>query len=149
MRVLKDTIQTDLTVAMKARDAVRTQTLRGVITAIKNAEVESRGTLDDDAVLSVITREAKRRRESIEAFGAANRDDLVAKETAELEILSAYLPQALTDEELDLLISQTITEAGAVSPRDMGAVMKLLTPKVRGRADGAKVAAGVKARLGA
>lgn len=147
--MLKDTIQDDLTTAMKARDAVRTQTLRGVITAVKNAEIDKRTTLDDDAVLEVVAREAKRRRESIEAFGSAGRDDLVAKETAELEILSAYLPAALSDDDLAALVDAAVTEAGATSMREMGAVMKILTPQVRGRADGAAVAAAVKARLGA
>lgn len=146
--MLKDTIQDDLTTAMKARDAVRTQTLRGVITAVKNAEIDRRTPLDDDAVLEVVAREAKRRRESIEAFGSAGRDDLVAKETAELEILSAYLPAALSDADLAALVDAAVTEAGATSMREMGAVMKILTPQVRGRADGAAVAAAVKARLG-
>lgn len=147
--MLKDSIQNDLTAAMKARDAVRTQTLRAVITAVKNAEKEKRTELGDDAVLDVVSREAKRRRESIDAFGAGGRDDLVAKETAELEILAAYLPAALSEDELTSLVDQAIADAGATSPREMGAVMKILTPQVRGRADGAAVAAAVKARLGA
>lgn len=147
--MLKETIQQDLTTAMKARDAVRTQTLRGVISSIKNMEIEKRTTLDDDAVLDVVSREAKRRRESIEAFGAGGRDDLVAKETAELEILTTYLPAGLSETVLASLIDAAIAEAGATSPKELGSVMKIITPQVRGRADGSAVAAAVKARLGA
>lgn len=145
--MLKETIQADLTAAMKERDAVRTQTLRGVITAVKNMEIEKRAQLDDDAVLDVIAREAKRRRESIEAFAAGNRDDLVAKENAELSILAAYLPAALSEDELAALVAQAVAEAGATTPKEMGAVMKILTPLVRGRADGSAVAAAVRAAL--
>lgn len=145
--MLKETIQADLTAAMKERDVVRTQTLRGVITAVKNMEIEKRAQLDDDAVLDVIAREAKRRRESIEAFAAGNRDDLVAKETAELSILATYLPAALSGDELAALVAQAVAEAGATTPKEMGAVMKILTPLVRGRADGSAVAAAVRAAL--
>lgn len=134
---------------MKAREALRVSTLRMVMTAIKNAEVERLHLLSDEDVLEVMGREAKRRRESIEAFRAGNRADLVEKESGELAVIEAYLPSPLSDEELASLVSEAVAETGAASPKDMGVVMKALMPKVRGRADGARVSALVKARLGA
>lgn len=147
--MLRDRIAEDMRAAMKAREQTRVGTLRMVMTAVKNAEVERGHALADDEVIEVIAREAKRRRESIDAFGAAGRTDLVEKESAELTVLQAYLPQAMSDEELACAVDEAIAETGATSPSQMGAVMKALMPKVRGRADGAAVSAMVKARLGA
>lgn len=146
--MLRDTIAGDLTAAMKARDQVRVSTLRMLLAAMKNLQVERMHELDDDEVLEVAAREAKRRRESIDAFRSAGRDELAAKEEAELKILEGYLPAALTEAELAGLVDEAIAETGATAPNQMGAVMKALMPKVRGRADGAALSAMVKARLG-
>lgn len=146
--MLRDTIAEDLKTAMKARDQVRVATLRMLITAVKNAQVERMHELDDDEVIDVASREAKRRKESIEAFRSGGRDDLVAKEEAELAVLQAYLPEQITGDALAALVDETIAETGASTPKEMGAVMKALMPKVRGRADGAELSALVKARLG-
>ncbi|MGH2726647.1 MAG: GatB/YqeY domain-containing protein, partial [Actinomycetota bacterium] len=116
--------------------------------AVKNTEVEKRHELADDEVLEVITKEAKRRRESIEAFEQGGRDDLVAKESAELSVLESYLPARLGDDELAALVDEAIAETGASTPKQMGEVMKALIPKLRGRADGAQVSAVVKSKLG-
>ncbi|MGH8311248.1 MAG: GatB/YqeY domain-containing protein, partial [Steroidobacteraceae bacterium] len=110
--------------------------------------VERMHELGDDEVLEIAGREAKRRRESIQAFGDAGRDELVAKETAELAVLNEYLPAALTEAEIAELVDEAVAETGATTPKEMGAVMKALMPKVRGRADGSAVSAAVKARLG-
>src|SRR5688572_6498315 len=122
--------------AMKSREAVRVAALRMLMAAVKNAEVEKRHELSDDEVLDVVTREAKRRRESIEAFEKGGREDLVSKESAELTVLESYLPERLGEAELAALVDEAIAETGATSPKQMGEVMKALIPKVRVRADG-------------
>lgn len=147
--MLREKIADDMRGAMKAREAQRVAALRMLMAAVKNAEVEKRHELSDDEVLDVVTREAKRRRESIEAFLQGGREDLVQKETAELAVLESYLPERLGDDELSAMIDDAITETGASSPKQMGDVMKALMPKLRGRADGAQVSALVKERLGA
>ena len=147
--MLRDQIAEDMRVAMKAREQTSVGTLRMLMAAVKNSEVERGRALDDDEVLDAVTREAKRRRESIDAFTKAGRDELVAKETAELAVLESYLPAALTEAELAALVDEAIAEAGATDPKQMGAVMKVLVPKIRGRADGGAVSALVRARLGA
>ena len=146
---LKDTLQTDLHTAMKARDELRTATLRMVLTAIGTEEVagKSARTLSDDEVLKVLGREAKKRREAAEAFrsgGAAERAD---RELAEEQVLGDYLPQQLSDEELSALVAEALAESGASGPQAMGAVMKVVGPKVAGRAEGGRVAAAVRAAL--
>ena len=147
--MLRDSIANDMREAMKAREQARVATLRMLMAGVKNAEVEKLHELSDDEVLEVVAREAKRRRESIEAFEKGGRADLVAKETAELAVLESYLPEKLSDEELAALVDQAIGETGASSPKQMGEVMKALMPKIRGRADGAQVSTLVKSRLGA
>lgn len=147
--MLRDKIADEMRAAMKAREQARVGALRMLMTAIKNTEVEKMHDLSDEEVLDVIAREAKRRRESIEAFEKGGRTDLVEKETAELAVLDAYLPDKLSDEELTALVDEAVAETGASSPKQMGEVMKALMPKVRGRADGAQVSALVKAKLGA
>lgn len=147
--MLRDRISEDLKTAMKARDQIRTSTLRMLLASMKNAQVERMHELDDDEVLEMAAREAKRRRESIEAFEAAGRDELVAKERAELAVLEEYLPAALSEVEIAALVEAAIAETGASSAKEMGAVMKALMPKVKGRADGAAVSNAVKSRLGA
>ena len=146
--MLRDSIATDMREAMKARDQARVSALRMLMSAVKNVEVERLHELSDDEVREVVAREAKRRNESIDAFSKGGRDDLVAKETAELRVLEAYMPAQLTRDELAALVEQSIAETGASQPKQMGEVMKALMPKVRGRADGTEVSSLVKEKLG-
>ena len=150
MAAMKDRLRGDLTAAMKARDEVTVRTLRMALTSVTNEEVAGRSAreLSDDEVLAVLTREAKRRREAADAFAAAGRDEQAAAERAEGAVLDAYLPAQLTDAELGDLAAAAIEETGASGPRAMGQVMKVLTPRVAGRAEGARVAAEVRRRLG-
>jgi uncharacterized protein len=147
---LKEQLRTDLTDAMRARDQVRLRTLRMALTSITNEEVsgDSVHELSDDQVLKVLTREAKKRREAAEAFEAAGRADQAEAERAEGEVLSAYLPAQLPDEELTALVAGAIAETGAVGMPAMGKVMKVVTPQVAGRAEGGRVAAEVRRQLG-
>ena len=149
MAELKERLRADLNTAMRARDQVRMRTLRMALSSITNEEVAgtSARTLSDEEVMKVLTREAKKRREAAEAFGAAGRAEQAAAERAEGEVLAGYLPAQLTDEELSALVAAAIAETGASGMPGMGLVMKTLTPKVAGRADGARVAAEVRRRL--
>jgi uncharacterized protein len=149
MTALKDRLRTDLTAAMKARDEVRTRTLRMALTSVSKEEVAgaSARELTDDEVIGVLTKEAKRRREAADAFAAAGRDEQAAAERAEGVILNGYLPAQLSDEEISALVAEVIDETGASGMAAMGQVMKALTPRVAGRADGARVAAEVRRRL--
>ncbi len=146
---LKTQLHTDLTAAMKNRDQLRSGTLRMALTAITNEEVAGKSAkeLTDADVITVLTKEAKKRREAATAYDDAGRADLADKERAELEVLTGYLPAQLTDEELSGLVSTAVSESGASGPQGMGAVMKLVQPKVAGRADGGRVAAEVKRQL--
>jgi uncharacterized protein len=146
---LKARLRNDLNTALKARDEVTTATLRMALTAITNEEVSGPQAreLTDDEVLRVLVREAKKRREAAEAFESAGRDELASRERAEGGVLDRYLPAQLGDDELGELITAAIAETGASSPRDMGAVMKLVVPKVAGRADGKRVSDEVRRRL--
>ena len=146
---LKAQLRSDLTSAMKARDELRSATIRMALTSITNEEVAGAVAreLSDDEVLKVLGREAKKRKEAAEAFAGAGRAEQAAREVAEGEVLAAYLPAQLSDEELHALVDAAVAESGAEGPRAMGAVMKVLTPRVAGRADGSRVAAAVKARL--
>jgi uncharacterized protein len=147
---MKDRLRSDLTAAMKARDEVTVRTLRMALTSVTKEEVagSSARELSDDEVLAVLTREAKRRREAADAFAAAGREGQAAAERAEGAVLDAYLPAQLTDAELGELVATAIEETGASGPRAMGQVMKAVTPQVAGRAEGARVAAEVRRRLG-
>jgi uncharacterized protein YqeY len=147
---MKARLQADLNAAMKARDELTTATLRMALTAVSNEEVAGKVAreLDDDEVLRVLVREAKKRREAADAFTAAGRVELADRERAEGAVLDRYLPAHLGDDELTQLITAAIAEAGATSPRDMGAVMKIVVPKVAGRADGKRVSEEVRRRLG-
>jgi uncharacterized protein YqeY len=146
---LKERLRADLNTAMRARDQVRMRTLRMALSSITNEEVAgtSARTLSDEEVMKVLTREAKKRREAAEAFGAAGRAEQAAAERAEGEVLAGYLPAQLSDEELSALVAAAIADTGASGMPGMGLVMKTLTPKVAGRADGARVAAEVRRRL--
>jgi uncharacterized protein YqeY len=147
---LKERLRADLTTAMKARDELRAATLRMVLTAVTTEEVAGKQArqLSDDELVTVLTREAKKRREAQEAYRNAGRAELADREAAELGVIETYLPQQLTDDEVGQLVRAAIAETGAAGPRAMGTVMKALAPKVAGRADGAKVAAEVRRQLG-
>ena len=149
MGELKDRLQQDLTTSMKARDELRTSTLRMVLTAIGTEEVagKSARTLSGDEELKVLAREAKKRREAAEAFRSGGADDRADRELAEEQVLGDYLPQQLSDEELTALVAEALEESGASGPQAMGAVMKVVGPKVAGRAEGGRVAAAVRAAL--
>jgi uncharacterized protein YqeY len=149
MSDLKDRLQNDLTTAMKARDELRTATLRMVLTAIKTEEVAGGAAreLDDAEVLKVLAREGKKRREAAEAFADGGRTELAERERAEGAIVEEYLPAQLSDEDLTALVATAIAETGATSPQQMGLVMKLVTPQVAGRAEGGRVAAAVRQAL--
>jgi uncharacterized protein len=148
---LKDRLRADLNAAMRARDQVRMRTLRMALSSITNEEVAgaSARQLSDDEVMKVLTREARKRREAAEAFGSAGRADQAAAERAEGEVLAGYLPAQLSDDELSALVAAAIAETGASGMPGMGQVMKALTPRIAGRADGARVAAEVRRRLSA
>jgi uncharacterized protein len=149
---LKDRLRTDLTGAIKARDGVRSSTLRMVLTAITNAEVAGKTSreLSDDDILGVLSTEAKKRREAAEAFDAAGRADSAAKERAEAHVIADYLPAQLTEDEIRALVSSTIASLGVGDEgvRAMGRVMGALQPQVKGRADGGVFAAEVRRQLG-
>ena len=151
MAELKERLRADLTAAMRARDQVRTRTLRSALTAITNEEVSgsSARELSDDEVLKVLTREARKRREAADAFASAGRASQAEAEQAEGAVLAGYLPAQLSDEELGDLVAGVIAETGAAGMSSMGPVMKAVTPKVAGRAEGARVAAEVRKRLAA
>jgi uncharacterized protein YqeY len=152
MSALKDRLRADLTTAIKARDEVRSSTLRMVLTSITNAEVAGKVAreLTDEDVLGVLTSEGKKRREAAEAFEQAGRTEQAAKERAEFEVLADYLPEQLGDEEIAALVTEAIESTGAREEgmRAMGKVMGALQPQVKGRADGGVVAAEVRRQLG-
>ena len=139
---LRERLHDDTTAAMRSGDALRRDVLRMVQNAIYNTEKAKRVTLSEDEILGIVVREVKTRRESVEAFRAGGREDLAAKEEAEIAILADYLPQALTDDELRALVDEAVAATGATSARDMGKIMGWLSPRIRGRADG-KVASGL------
>lgn len=146
---LKSQIQDDVKTAMRARDQKRLTALRLITAAIKQIEVDKRIEMDDQAVLAVLDKMVKQRRESLEQFESAGRDDLAAQEKFELELIAVYLPEALGDDEVAALIKQAIADTGASSIRDMGAVMNALRGEVQGRADMKAVSSTVKELLGA
>ena len=146
MSRLKDTLRSDLTDAIRSRDAVRAGTLRMVLTSVTTEEVagtEARELSDDD-VLKVIAKEAKKRREASTAYTGAGRPERAAKEDAELAIIETYLPAQLGDEEIEALVAEAVAETGATGMPQMGLVMKAVQPRVAGRADGGRVAAVVR-----
>jgi uncharacterized protein YqeY len=144
---LTEQLQADMKSAMRDGDAHRRDTLRMAIAAVQNAEKEKRRPLSDEEALAVLTRQVKTRRESIKAFRDAGRDDLADKEQAEIELLAPYLPEQLGEDEVRALVSEAIAATGASSPRDMGRVMGMLMPQVKGRADGSLVSRLVNEEL--
>jgi hypothetical protein len=144
---LKERITEDMKAAMKAADKERLGTIRLALAAIKQREVDERITLDDTQVLAVLDKMIKQRREAITQFQTGGRADLVAKETAEIGVLQAYLPAQMSEAEIDGLIAQSIAATGATSVKDMGKVMALVKPKAQGRADLGAVSARIKQKL--
>jgi uncharacterized protein YqeY len=149
---LKDRLRNDLTASMKARDSMRSSTLRMLLTSVTNAEVSGKAQreLTDDDIVGVLSTEAKKRREAAEAYEAAGRADSATKERAEADIITGYLPEQLGDAEISALVSETIASLGVAGEgmRAMGRVMGALQPRVKGRADGGAVAAEVRRQLG-
>ena len=146
---LKDSITEDMKSALKAGAKDRLKVLRLILAAIKQVEVDTRSALDDAAVLGVLEKMVKQRKDSIEQFTKGGRDDLAAIESAEIEVLQTYLPEKMDEAELEALIDDVISSTGAESIRDMGKVMGAIKGRAAGRADMGSVGAKVKARLGA
>jgi uncharacterized protein YqeY len=151
MGTLKDRLTGDMRAAMKAREEATTATLRMALAAVRNAEVagDTARELSDDEVLAVLAKEAKKRREAAEAYAQAGRDDLVAQEQGEYEVLAAYLPAQLTDAELTELVARQLAAGGFSGASAMGPAMKAVQAEVAGRAEGARVAAEVRRQLSA
>ncbi len=147
MDVLKERIKEDMKAAMKSGDKARLGVIRMILAAIKQVEVDERIELSDDRVLSVLDKMLKQRRESIKQFRDAQRHDLADIEEAEVLVIQDFLPQQLTDAEIDTMVAEAIAEVGAASVKDMGGVMALLKPKMQGKADMAVVSARIKARF--
>ena len=147
--MIKDRIREDMKTAMRAHDAAGLSTIRLLLAAIKQREVDEQIDADDAIVLQVIAKMVKQRRDSVEQYLAGGRTDLAEKESAEIKLLEGYLPQGLTDDEVAVIIDQAIAEVGATGMQAMGKVMGLVKAKVAGRADLGKVSALIKARLSA
>ncbi|MBI5191958.1 MAG: GatB/YqeY domain-containing protein [Nitrospirae bacterium] len=141
---LLDRLSTELKESLKAGNQIKLSVIRLLKSSIKNKEIEKMSPLTDEEIIGVISSAVKQRREAIEQFKKGNREDLVQKETSEIEILQTFLPQQLSDEEIMNEVRTVINEAGASSPKDMGKVMKILIPRIKGRADGTKVSTIVK-----
>jgi uncharacterized protein YqeY len=146
---LKQRIEADMKTAMREKDKDRLGTIRLILAATKQREVDERITLDDTQVLAILDKMVKQRRDSIEQFRAAGREELAIKEEAELAVIQGYMPAALSDSELEALIAEAVTASGAKTMQEMGKVMGLLKAKVQGRADMGAVSAKIKARLSA
>ncbi|MDE0744679.1 MAG: GatB/YqeY domain-containing protein [SAR202 cluster bacterium] len=134
--MLRETLDSDLKDAMRNKEALKRTVLRTMLSEIRNAEIDSQTTLDDEGIISVLTKQMQQRKDSVEAYLAANRQDLVDKETEEINIISVYLPEQLPPEEIEAIITAAILETGASSLSDMGKVMGFVMPQVKGRADG-------------
>lgn len=148
MATIRERLDADLKDSMRAKTQVKTDVIRGIKSAIKYKEVEGENkVLDDTSILGVITSLVKQRRDSIEEFKKASRTDLADKEAAELAILQTYLPEQLSAEQLSAEVAKGIGEAQAKSPKDLGAVMKIITPRLKGQAEGRAVSDEVKAQL--
>ena len=146
---LKDKLKADLTESIRSRDELKSSTIRMILTSITNEEVSGKEarTLTDAEVITVLSREAKKRREAAEAFDQGGAKDRAERERAEGQVIATYLPTQLSDDELASLIKEAISSTGASGPQGMGQVMKFLQPKVAGRVDGARVSASVKEAL--
>ncbi len=136
---LKERLKEDMKAALKAKDKEKLSVIRMLQALIKNAEIDKRGELTDEEIISLLQKYAKQRRESIEMYEKGGRQDLVEKEKRELEIVEGYLPKQMSEEEIRELVAEVIKEVGASSPKDLGKVMQAVMPKVKGRADGSLV----------
>jgi len=145
---LKDQITEDMKTAMRAKDSARLLTIRGLLAALKQKEVDERVTLDDAAVIAIVDKLIKQRKDSISQFASAGRTDLVDKETAEQQVLEGYLPQRLGADEIDAEVAKIVAELGASGPGDMGKVMGAVKTRLAGKADMSLVSAAVKRSLG-
>ena len=146
-KMLRETLDSDLKEAMRNKEALKRTVLRTMLSEIRNAEINSQTTLDDEGIISVLTKQVQQRKDSVEAYEAANRQDLVAKESEEINIISVYLPEQLPQEEIEQIIDLAISQSGASSLDDMGKIMGLVMPQVRGRADGKIVNTIVTSKL--
>ena len=144
---LKERLDGDLKDAMRNKDSIRRTVLRTIISEIRNAEIAKQEALDDEGVLVVMTKQAQQRRDSIEAFKSASRSDLVENESEELKIISGYLPEQLSEDEISVVITEVISQVEAKGFSDMGKVMKEIMQRIRGRADGKAISAIVTSRL--
>jgi uncharacterized protein YqeY len=144
---IEQQLRTDLKIAMRERDPMRKTTIRGALAALKNAQVAKNASLDRDEEVAVLSKETKQLKDAIVEFERGNRDDLVSEASAQIEILQVYLPQALSRDEVTELARAAIAETGASSPKQMGQVMRVLMPQVRGRADGRMVSEIVREQL--
>jgi uncharacterized protein YqeY len=144
---LKDQIQDAMKTAMKSGDKERLAVIRLIMSALKQVEVDERTELDDNRVLGILDKMVKQRRESISQFKTGGREDLAAKEQAEIDVISDFLPQALSAEEIDTIINSAISETGASSMKDMGKVMGVVKPQITGRADMGSVSGKIKSLL--
>ena len=145
--MLRETLDSDLKEAMRNKEALKRTVLRTMLSENRNAEINSQTTLDDEGIISVLTKQVQQRKDSVEAYEAANRQDLVAKESEEINIISVYLPEQLPQEEIEQIIDSAISQSGASSLDDMGKIMGLVMPQVRGRADGKIVNTIVTSKL--
>ena len=141
---LSERLSDDMKQLMKSGDKFALSVVRMIRSAIKNVEIESRKTLSDDEVLDILSKEIKQRRDALQEFEKAGRDDLADQAKAEIDVIQRYMPQPLTDEELNAIVEETVREVGATSKSDMGKVMSAIMPKVKGRADGKQVNAAVQ-----
>jgi uncharacterized protein YqeY len=145
--MLKSRLETDMRAAMKSGDVLVRDTVRFILSGLKNVEIDKRAPLTPDEAQSFLMKQGKRMQESIDIFTTAGRQDLADHEIAQLSIVRRYLPTELTDDELAALVAEVIAETGAEGPKDLGKVMKTLTPRAEGRADGKKLSAAVRAAL--
>lgn len=144
---LKQKLQEDLKSSMKNKDTVRKSVVTLIRASIKQYEVDNRVELDDDAIIDIVAKQMKQRRDSLVEFKKAEREDLVEETEAEIEVLKEYLPQQLSEEEIEDIVKTTISEVGATSMKDMGKIMSVIQPKIKGRADGKLVNELVKKNL--
>lgn len=145
---LSERLNDDMKTLMKSGDKFALSVLRMIRSAVKNAEIDSKRTLSDDEVMDILAREIKQRRDALQDFEKAGREDLAEQAKAEVEVIQRYMPQPLTEEQLIAIVQETVNEVGASSKSDMGKVMSALMPKVKGRADGKQVNAAVQRLLG-
>ena len=144
---LKEKLQEDLKSSMKNKDTIKKSVVTLIRSAIKQHEVDNRVELADDAIIDIISKQLKQRKDSLAEFEKANRDDLVEETKSEIQVLEGYLPQQLSEEELEKIVIETIAEVGATSMKDMGKIMATIKPKTAGRADGRKINELVKKNL--